>query len=135
MIFSLLTDVGQINITRPGQKVEGIGPLGLLGKNTQEVATLFPQVISNIVGVLTAAAIIWFVFQFIIGAFGWITAGGDQKAVEGARARITNAVIGIIIVAIALVFISLLGSLLGIDILNLKGAICKVLPPGAVGCL
>lgn len=126
--------LAQIKPTGLGGELKGIGPLGLEGKNPVEVFTLFPQIISNIIGVLTAAAIIWFIFQFIIGAFGWITAGGDQKAVEGARARITNAVIGIILVVIALVLISLLGSLLGIDVLNLKGAICKLAPPSVAGC-
>ncbi len=107
----------------PIGNIRGIGPLGFdetTGKTPADAAELFQTVLSNIVGVMSASAIIWFVFQFIVGAIGWISAGGYSKAIEEASERIMNAVSGIIIVLSSIVLISLLGFLLGIDILNIQ---------------
>ncbi len=113
----------------PLGEIRGKGPLGLEGKNAAEGAGIFVGAISNIVGFLTAVAIIWFIFQFIIGAISWISAGGDAKAVEAAKGKLTNAVVGIVIVFTALVLVSAVGALLGINILNF-GKIIQDLTPG-----
>ena len=133
-MINLFTYLAAVQPTGLGGELKGKGPLGLEGKNPTDVFTLFPSVISTIIGVLTASAILWFIFQFIIGAFGWVSSGGDQKAVEAARSRITNAVIGIILVFGALVLISVLGSLMGLDVLNLRGMLCS-LGAGQAKCL
>lgn len=101
--------------------LRGIGPLGLEGEQAGAGLPRFVDTISKIVGILTAAAVIWFVFQFIIGAIQWISAGGDPKAVEAARAKITNAIVGVILVFGAILVIALVGALLGIDILGVVG--------------
>lgn len=124
----ILNFLALVQPTGLGGELKGRGPLGLEGKTPMDVFTIFPNVISTIIGVLTAAAIIWFIFQFIIGAFGWLAAGGDSKAVETARARIMNAVIGLILVVSALVIITVIGSILGINILNL-GSTLVILGP------
>lgn len=108
--------------------IRGEGPLGLENEKFEEAPTLFTDTLSRIIGAMTAGAIIWFVFQFIIGAYGWLSAGGDAKAVEQARGRIANSVIGMILVLAAVALISLLGFLLDIDILNL-GNFIDVLTP------
>lgn len=113
-------------IPQPLGNIRGIGPLGLENKNPCEAPALFENVLSTTVGVLTASAIIWFIFQFIIGAFDWISAGGDSKAIEAARKRLTNAAIGLAIALGALVIVSVIGFLLGIDILNIQYFIFKV---------
>lgn len=108
--------------------IRGIGPLGLQDKELTKAPELFQTVLSNIVGVMAASGIIWFVFQFIVGAYGWISAGGDSKAIEAARKRIMNAVIGLVIILTAMVLISVIGALLGVDILNIAGFIGKLTP-------
>jgi hypothetical protein len=40
---------------------------------------------------------LFFVIYFITGAFSWITSGGDKGKLENARNRITQAVVGMII--------------------------------------
>ena len=40
-------------------------------------------------------ATIGVIFYFAIGAFKWITSGGDKNALDGARNMMTHAVIGI----------------------------------------
>lgn len=105
-----------------GEPIRGIGPLGLQGVPAVDLGKIAPaafvDAISKIIGFLTAVAIIWFVFQFILGATSWISAGGDSKAVESAKAKLTNAILGIAIVIAAMVIMSAIGALLGIDIFN-----------------
>lgn len=109
--------------------IRGIGPLGLEGKDAEAGAGIFVNAISNIIGFLTAVAIIWFIFQFILAAIGWISAGGDAKAIEAAKGKLTNAIVGIVIVITALVIVSAIGALLGVNILNF-GKIISDLTPG-----
>lgn len=109
----------------PAGEISGPGPLGGEG-GFADAPGLFENVISSIIGVLVAAAIIWFVFQFIIGAFSWIGSSGDPKAVEAARSRIYNALIGLVIALAAVAIISLIGTLLNIPILNVGRSICTI---------
>lgn len=113
-----------------GGPLKGIGPLG---NPTISAACEFESTISKIVGVLSVAAILWFLLQLFLGAFGWISAGGDAKAVENARHKVTNAIIGLLIVFAALILASVIGYLLGIDILGLCINIGKIKNPGSPG--
>ncbi len=98
--------------------LKGLGPLGTFEINITTAANLFGKVLSLIIGVMTIVAGIWFIFQFIIGAFGWLTAGADKTAIENAQKRILNAVIGITVVVAAIFLIDLLGRLIGLEILS-----------------
>src|SRR3972149_12014150 len=42
-----------------------------------------------------------FLAMLVLGGIQWITAGGDAKALDAARTRITNAVVGLVIVVAA----------------------------------
>jgi len=105
-----------------GHWLEGIGPLGetpqLIFLQGQGAFTLFFNVLSAIVGIMTIVAAIWFVFQFFIGAIQIMTSSGDKTKMQEASGRITHAVIGILIVIGAIFFISLIGSLTGLNILG-----------------
>jgi hypothetical protein len=49
------------------------------------------------------------------GAFDWITSGGEKEKISKAQGKITNAVVGIIIIFVVLVVFNLLaGNILGI---------------------
>lgn len=98
--------------------LEGLGPLGKFNITKEMAVELFNTVLSNIIGVMTVVAGLWFIFQFIIGAFGWLTAGADKAAVENAQKRITNSLIGLAIVVAAIFLIDLLGTLMGLKILQ-----------------
>lgn len=119
----MLNKIAAINLG----KLEGLGPLGLEGKTAEQAPTLFNLFISGVIGLMTTIAFIWFTFNFVIGAIGIITAGGDKGKIESARARITTGIIGIVVVISSLFIIQLLGSLTGVgniilrptDIINL----------------
>jgi hypothetical protein len=76
-------------------------------------------------GVLTAvlvAASIGFILYFIWGAINWLTTGGDKTQLEMARQRITNAFIGLVLVAAAWAIYLLVIYVLGLgDIIQTAG--------------
>lgn len=74
--------------------------------------------ISGILGAALLFAGIFFVLYFIWGAFRWLTSGGDKAQVENARSKITNAAIGLALVAVTWAVY-----LLVIYFLGLQGAI------------
>jgi len=112
---------------------EGFGPWGNLGSkdDIKEAANVFANIISRIIGVMTIVAGIWFIFQFIIGAYGYMTAGGDQQKMANATKKITSALIGLVIIVAAYAIISLLGALLGFEILQPQKLIPLLGPAGS----
>jgi hypothetical protein len=112
------------NAEMPLGKFEGLGPLGkIVEKITSptevgEPINLLNKVISIGIGFITLIAFVYFVFIFFTAALSWVTAGGDQKKLESAGNKITNGIIGMVIVVSAIFIIDLLGKVLGIDILN-----------------
>jgi len=98
--------------------IKGQGPLAELLNTLSGVVNLFNKVISNIVGILTIVAGLWFIFQFMLGAFSYLTSGGDKARIEEAQKKITSALIGLVIVVAAIFLIDLVGSLLGLKILR-----------------
>ena len=56
--------------------------------------------------------------QLIWGGLEWITSGGDKGKVEGARNKITAAVIGLIIVASSFAILQLVLNFLGYQSIN-----------------
>ncbi|HUV42837.1 MAG TPA: hypothetical protein VMY36_02910 [Patescibacteria group bacterium] len=115
-IFAAEVDLGPIG----GDPSEGFGPWGALYRfsNVGVAARHFTSILSKIIGIMTVIAGIWFFFILVIGAFGYLTAGGDSKAVEGATKRISNGLTGLIVIVLAYALISLIGNFLGFDILN-----------------
>jgi hypothetical protein len=67
--------------------------------------------------VLIVVSLIFF-FILVIGGLKWITSGGDEKKVAAARAQITNALIGLVIVFAAWAIMKLIGTVFGVDILG-----------------
>ena len=100
-------------------EIKGFGPLGDPTSLTEGARGLLEKLLSNIIGFMTVGAILWFIVQIVIGGYSLMTAGGDPKGAADARQGITNAVIGLVVVFIALVFISVIGFLMGIDILKI----------------
>ena len=98
-----------------GNPLRGIGPLGLENDEPWRSGILFSKFISTTIGIVTVVAIIWFIFLLITGAIGFMTAGGDKNAVETARKRLTNAIIGLVILIASLFVLVLIAYLIGLD--------------------
>lgn len=74
--------------------------------------------INTIVSFLTVIAGLAFFIYFMIGAISWLTAGGDSGKVDKAKSMMTNAAIGLIIIAAAFAITWIVGKVLGINITN-----------------
>jgi len=72
------------------------------------------SIISKFLPYIFGAAGIALLVYLVMGGFQLIFAKGDPKAVQGAQAKITNALLGFVIVIISYVLVSLIGQLLGI---------------------
>lgn len=74
------------------------------------------QVVNNTVTLIYVIATLIFVFMILISALQWILSGGDKEAVSHARGRLTWAVIGIILLALAFIFIKIFGQLTSFEL-------------------
>ncbi|MGA3291642.1 MAG: hypothetical protein ABSC49_00675 [Candidatus Microgenomates bacterium] len=70
---------------------------------------------SGILNYVFGAAGIALLIYLILGGFQMMLSRGDPKAMQGAQAKITNALIGFVIIIIAFFIVQLLGQLLGIQ--------------------
>lgn len=84
--------------------------------------------ISNIVGVLTVFAAIFFIVYFLIAALSWVTSGGDSGKLQTARERMLHGILGLIIVVAAYGIIGLIGAIIGFDILNPAAKLLEIAP-------
>lgn len=118
-----------------GGILEGLGPLGKSGGagglalDIKNATAKFNAVFSTIIGVMTICGGLYFIFQFIIAAYDYLNAGGDMERIKSATRKITQAILGLIVVVAAYAIISLLGRLIGLDILNPQDII-ETLGPG-----
>src|SRR3972149_8733963 len=76
--------------------------------------------LSNTLAVIFFFAGLLAFFFIITGGIQWITAGGDAKAAQAARDRITAAVVGLLVVVAAFAITLILGQVFGIDLINFK---------------
>lgn len=113
--------------------LKGFGPLGLENKSTTEGGIIFTNFISSAVGLITIIGVIWFVFIIITGAVAIITSGGDKASLEGAKKKITNGIIGLVVTISALFILNLIGTILGIpDILNFTKMFTRIVGGGGI---
>lgn len=59
-------------------------------------------------------------FFIITAGIYWITSGGDKEKLSKARARITYAIIGLIVAFSAFFIVNLVGGFVGVDLLNIN---------------
>ena len=96
----------------------GLGPFG--ANPAGSGATALGQVshtISAIIGFMTIAAGIWFMFELLFSGYEWISSGGDAKKLEKARERMMNGFMGLLIIVGAWALLAIVGQFLGYDIL------------------
>jgi hypothetical protein len=72
------------------------------------------NVVNSLISIVFAAAGLLFLAMLFAGGIAWITAGGDPKAVAAARSRLTNALIGLVIVVAAFAIAQIILKVLGL---------------------
>ena len=99
-----------------GPEVSGVGPFqtGITGGAKAGLGNL----LSSIITTLTIVGGLAFVIFFFIGGLKWITAGGDKANVEAARSRISNALVGLAVIAAAWAVTLLVEYIFGFNVLG-----------------
>lgn len=102
-----------------GGPLKGIGNYGLETLPALQSPSLFSQILTAIVGLMTLIAGIWFIFLLLAGGIAWIGSGGDKGKLAQARTQMFTGVIGLAIVVAALFIAEIIGGLIGLgNILN-----------------
>jgi len=80
-----------------------------------QATTMFEKLASNLIGVLTIVAVIFFAVQIIFAGYSFMSSAGDEKVMETSRKKLTNGVMGLFIVIVAVGIASLIAKLLGLN--------------------
>lgn len=87
----------------------------IVGAKSGEVTTYYAAILwraSISVGMMLVLV------YFIWGAIEWITANGDEGKIKTARNKMTGSVTGVVILAGSFSIIAIIGTILGLDLLN-----------------
>ena len=68
---------------------------------------------SNFIALFYSVAILVLISMLVWGAFDWLTSEGDKEKIAAARGKLINAVIGIMLFAVAFAVIQVLGQFTG----------------------
>lgn len=88
---------------------------GGISVGSDQGVSVLEKIISNIFGFLTLVAVLFFVFNIIFAGYSFISSQGDEKKMIEARSRLTNGVLGLAIVILAIGISSLIAKLLGLS--------------------
>ena len=76
------------------------------------------DLISIILPYIFTGAGLALLIYLIFGGFGFLTSGGDPKAIESAKGKITGALVGFIIIFVSFWMVQLIGQILGIEMIK-----------------
>jgi hypothetical protein len=78
--------------------------------------TCLESVFKNVVVALTALVGVALFVMLIIGGYGFLLSGGDQKKLEKARGTLTSAITGVVIIVIAYLILQTIHLFTGVDV-------------------
>lgn len=95
----------------------GTSPYGQGGNaaSGQNIAML----LATFIRVMVVLAGVGFILYFVLGAFEWITAGGDKGKLDSAKHYIINALTGLAIMLALFAVTVFLKEIFGFDVLNI----------------
>lgn len=85
-------------------------------------------ILSNVLGFFTIIGGLFFIVYFLIAAMEWITSGGDSGKLTNARNKMMHGILGLVILVAAYGIIGIIGTLVGIDLLNPAELINSISP-------
>lgn len=91
--------------------------LGDLGR--EKGLPFFQRFIPSLITLSLVIGSIIFFFTLLIGAIQWISSGGDKGALEAAKGKISNALIGLVVLFSVFAVAKLIETFFGISILTL----------------
>jgi hypothetical protein len=98
-----------------------LGPLAGPGitPDPENIGDQIAGIISTVIGILTALAIIWFIIEFVVSGYLLINSAGDQEKTAEAKKRLTQSLMGLVIVIGAMFLFTIISYIAGIDFLNI----------------
>ena len=119
-LFSFTTSAYAQNSNPKGPNTDTIN----IGNNLPQTNMGVPAPAgSGVIGTLIKNAISLFfiagglatLIYFIWGAFDWIVSGGDKEKIAGARKKMTNAIIGLVLLSLSYFIVGLVGEIVGFN--------------------
>jgi hypothetical protein len=93
---------------------------GCGGGSVDQGGKVIGGILSGIIGLVFLLGFLLTLAYLLTGGMQWITSSGDKNALESARNKITNALIGLVIVASAYAVFKLVGTFFGIELPDIK---------------
>ncbi len=90
----------------------------LSGTGNFTIITSVGVMVSRIIGLFLAAGTLAAFVYFVWGGLQMITAGSDKGKVEEARSRITNAIIGLVVIAVSWAVFGLINYFFGLNLIG-----------------
>jgi len=85
------------------------------GRAVGASATLTAEkIVSQLFGVLTIIAFLYFGIQVILAGYGYISSEGDKNKADTARKKLTDGIIGLVLVVVSLGLASLIAKIFGL---------------------
>ena len=78
------------------------------------------KVIGNALDIFIITGIVVCVIMITWAGIQWSTSGGDKQKLAAARAKLTWAIIGVVVMLLAFGIVNIFSSLFGINLLNLQ---------------
>jgi hypothetical protein len=91
-------------------------PKGDSPATLQDLEVSFGRVVEVMLGLAGIALFI----MLIVGGFKFITAGGDPKAIEGAKKTLTYAIGGIVLIVLSFLILRFISTFTGVDVTQFK---------------
>lgn len=116
-------------LPRAAQSLGSFEPINKFTMNpsTQDGAlTSLETFISHILGLLTIVGSIFFIVNFFLAALNWISAQGESGKIQKARDQMIQGVVGLVIIIGSYGIIGLIGTMVGLNLLNPKDAIMNL---------
>lgn len=88
-----------------GCEVQGAATLGC-------IEPIFTKAVTALVELAGAVLFI----MLVVGGFKYLLGGGDQKKLESAKGTITNAVIGLVVIAVAYIILLTIQTFTGVNV-------------------
>lgn len=76
------------------------------------------QILGVGITVLIIVAAVYCLFTLVFAGIQWTTSGGDKQKVASARARMTYAIVGLIVALSSFFFVNLIGGFFGLKLLG-----------------
>ena len=90
------------------------------GSSVADVATIksLETLLSNVIRAIVALSGVALFVMLLVGGFNFLFSGGDQKKLDSARATITHAVMGLVIIVSAYLLLRTVSIFTGVDVTN-----------------